>query len=137
MIPELILLAGTSLRAHGSPDSDLEAVAVEWRSECNALAGARITDEGDRFWYAGFHEDIDLGRGWRLTPSIAAGLYDSTPEGRRKAEPLQLMGRLELTKQVADQWRVGLAADHFSNGELYTPNDSAEFVSVLVTWTPR
>ena len=77
------------------------------------------------YTYAGLHYPIDLGERWRLSPSFAAGYFDSKG-GLALGGALEFRSGIELNYLLNKEWRLGAALTHISNGNLYDFNPGTE-----------
>lgn len=88
---------------------------------------SRAAGEGASYAFGGLHYPIDLGSRWRLSPSLAAGYFDSKG-GLALGGELEFRSGLELNYLLSEEWRVGLSFTHLSNAGLFDFNPGTEAV---------
>ena len=88
------------------------------------------TGKNDEFYAAaGVLADVELGRGWVLTPSFAAGYYNAS-SGLDLGFDAEFRTALELAKRFRNGHRLGISLAHLSNGSLSDQNPGTETVGV-------
>lgn len=132
-------IAGPSLGVLGggfatTEDAIFAEGGLELRSaglECGlgSMAGLTLVEGGGRYLYGGLRwpRAIDAEDRWRLTPSIAAGLYDH--DGEHLIDlggSLEFRSALELSYSIGQWARVGVYVAHLSNARIYERNRGAE-----------
>ena len=84
------------------------------------------TGRNDEFYAAvGVLADVELGRGWVLTPSFAAGYYNAA-NGLDLGFDAEFRTAVELARRFGNGQRLGLCIAHLSNGSLSDHNPGTE-----------
>lgn len=84
------------------------------------------TGKNDEFYAAaGGLLNLELGRGWILTPSFGAGYYNAS-SGLDLGFDAEFRTAIELAKRFANGHRLGLCLAHLSNGSLSDKNPGTE-----------
>jgi hypothetical protein len=104
-----------------------------WAPDPMPTVGGMATSRGALYVYGGFHFDMPLGEGWRVSPQWASGLYYHG-DGRDLGGILEFRSGIELSRQVG-KGRVGLLLYHLSNAGFYSRNPGTE--SLVLTYTAR
>ena len=99
-------------------------------------AGAAVEGDGDGdIWLgAGPYAYLGLPRQFRGEASLMAGAY-SRGEGADLGHDVEFRSRLGVSRAVGRAWRVGVAAEHKSNGGVGAINPGVE--TVFVTFSRR
>ena len=88
------------------------------------------TGRNDEFYAAvGVLADVELGRGWVLTPSFAAGYYNAS-SGLDLGFDAEFRTAVELARRFGHGQRLGLCLAHLSNGSLSDHNPGTETLGV-------
>ena len=73
--------------------------------------------------------NLELGRGWVLTPSFGGGYYNAA-SGLDLGFDAEFRTALELAKRFRNGQRLGVSASHLSNGSLSDKNPGTETLGV-------
>ena len=88
------------------------------------------TGKNDEFYAAaGVLADVELSRGWVLTPSFGAGYY-SASSGLDLGFDAEFRTAVELAKRFGNGQRLGLCFAHLSNGSLSDENPGTETLGI-------
>lgn len=82
-------------------------------------------DNGATFTYVEMRRDFQLAEKWLLTPSFGVGGFHSEP-GLRLGHSMEFRSGIELSHRFDNQFRLGLAIFHLSNGGLSRDNPGTE-----------
>ncbi|MFU8821106.1 MAG: acyloxyacyl hydrolase [Gammaproteobacteria bacterium] len=87
--------------------------------------GAAFAQNDAFFVYTDLRKDVWLSSRWVLIPSFGVGLFD---DGRdvQLGHTVEFRSGLELAYRFKEQWRIGLALFHLSNGGLADKNPGTE-----------
>ena len=77
------------------------------------------------FFYADLRHDFWLNDRWVFIPSFGLGTFDDSEE-LRLGNDLEFRSGIEIAYRFRDQYRVGLALFHLSNGGLSDENPGTE-----------
>ena len=84
------------------------------------------TGKNDEFYAAvGVLADVELGRGWVVTPSFGAGYYNAS-SGLDLGFDAEFRTAVELARRFGRGQRLGLCFAHLSNGSLSDTNPGTE-----------
>ena len=89
------------------------------------LVGIMGTEKASLYVYGGLAGDIFLGKGFVLTPSLAAGIYFKG-KGKDLHFPLEFRSSMELSYILPNQSRLGAQFYHMSNASLGNRNPGTE-----------
>lgn len=78
---------------------------------------------------AGVLLNLELGRGWVLTPSFGGGYYNAS-SGLDLGFDAEFRTAVELAKRFRNGHRLGISLAHLSNGSLSDQNPGTETVGV-------
>ena len=73
--------------------------------------------------------NVELGRGWVLTPSFGGGYYNAS-SGLDLGFDAEFRSGIELTKRFQNGQRLGINCAHLSNGSLSDKNPGTETLGV-------
>jgi len=133
----------TSLGADDALDrscTDALALGLEVRTDPMASAGrfefgagaALETDSDADLWLgAGPYAYFGLARDFRIEASVMAGAY-SRGHGDDLGSSVEFRSRLGVSRAVGAAWRIGIAAEHKSNGGIGSINTGIETVFVTL-----
>ena len=79
---------------------------------------------------AGVLLNLELGRGWVLTPSFGGGYYNAE-DGLDLGFDAEFRSGVELAKRFGNGHRLGLAFSHLSNGALSDRNPGTETLGLV------
>lgn len=113
----------TAIEFRAEYQSDVELLIVK------PFGGVMGTSDGALYGYGGFLADIELGRRFVLTPSLAAGLYENGG-GKDLGYAVEFRSSIEVAYRFDDQSKVGLSLYHISNASLSKDNQGTEIVSL-------
>lgn len=82
-------------------------------------------DNGATFAYLELRRDFPLHGAWLLTPSFGLGVFHDGP-GLNLGHSTEFRSGLELSYRFKNQYRLGLAIYHLSNGGLSEENPGTE-----------
>jgi lipid A 3-O-deacylase len=102
-----------------------------------AMAGATLVEGGGLYVYGGLRwpRALDEQDRWRLTPSVAAGLYDDdNHKGLDLGGSLEFRTALELSYAIRPWARVGVYVAHLSNASIYDQNGGAETAGLALSF---
>lgn len=90
--------------------------------------GATFHENGAYYVYAEARREFRLSNRWLFIPSLAAGILK---EGQRLdlGHDLEFRSGLELARRFDNEWRVGLALFHLSNGGISDDNPRTEVLA--------
>lgn len=89
------------------------------------------TGRNDEFYAAvGVLLNIELGRGWALTPAFGGGYYDAG-DGLDLGFDNEFRTSLELSRRFRNGHRLGLSFAHISNGSLSEKNPGTETLGLV------
>ncbi len=74
--------------------------------------------------------NVELGRGWVLTPSFGGGYYNAS-SGLDLGFDAEFRTGMELAKRFRNGHRLGLAFSHLSNGSLSDKNPGTETLGLV------
>jgi len=100
------------------------------------MAGVTFVEGGGRFVYGGLRwpRALDEADRWRITPSIAAGLYHHDERNALDlGGSLEFRSALELTYALGPWAFVGAYVAHLSNASIYERNGGAETAGLALT----
>ncbi|MFW0778014.1 MAG: acyloxyacyl hydrolase [Rickettsiales bacterium] len=114
-------------------DGDNEATqfGAEYRFEATSyglrpMIGANITTDGSLYGYGGFNWDVALiDDQLYLIPNFAVGAY-SQGDGKDLGHGLEFRSGIEMSYQLPNTHRVGVAFNHVSNASIGDKNPGAE-----------
>ncbi|MFU8896920.1 MAG: acyloxyacyl hydrolase [Gammaproteobacteria bacterium] len=89
--------------------------------------GAAVAQNDASFVYVDLRHDFWLGARWALIPSFGVGLFNDG-DGLELGQTVEFRSGIELAYRFHEQWRVGLALFHLSNGGLSDTNPGTEAV---------
>ncbi len=84
--------------------------------------------KGAMYGYGGLNLDFAIGK-FYVTPNFMVGAY-SRGDGKDLGGPLEFRSGLELSYEMENTHRVGVAFNHISNARIYTHNPGAETLLV-------
>ena len=88
------------------------------------------TGKNDEFYAAaGVLADVELGRGWVVTPSFGAGYYNAS-SGLDLGFDAEFRTAVELARRFGRGQRLGLCFAHLSNGSLSDTNPGTETLGI-------
>lgn len=87
--------------------------------------GAAVAQNDAFFVYADLRHDFWLGDRWVVIPSFGLGLFNDGDQVEL-GQTLEFRSGVELAYRFHEQWRVGLALFHLSNGGLSDENPGTE-----------
>lgn len=87
--------------------------------------GAALAQNDAYFVYTDLRKDFWLGQRWVLIPSFGVGLFNDGKDVEL-GHTVEFRSGLELAYRFKEQWRVGLALFHLSNGGLADKNPGTE-----------
>ena len=88
------------------------------------------TGKNDEFYAAaGVLADVELGRGWVVTPSFGAGYYNAS-DGLDLGFDAEFRTAVELARRFGRGQRLGLCFAHLSNGSLSDTNPGTETLGI-------
>lgn len=87
--------------------------------------GVALAQNDAYFVYTDLRKDLWLGQRWVLIPSFGVGLFDDGKDVDL-GHTVEFRSGLELAYRFKEQWRVGLALFHLSNGGLADKNPGTE-----------
>lgn len=88
------------------------------------VGGFATTDSG-LYGYAGIHWDVVEWEGFYLTPNFVAGAY-SQGDGKDLGYGIEFRSGIELSYDVYEDYRVGVAFNHLSNASIGNDNPGTE-----------
>ena len=88
------------------------------------VGGFATTDSG-LYGYAGIHWDVVEWEGFYLTPNFVAGAY-SQGDGKDLGYGVEFRSGIELSYDVYEDYRVGVAFNHLSNASIGNDNPGTE-----------
>ena len=92
------------------------------------------TGKNDEFYAAvGVLADIELGRGWVLTPSFGGGYYDAS-SGLDLGFDAEFRTAVELARRLGHGPRLGVSIAHLSNGSLSDHNPGTEALGITYSF---
>lgn len=94
--------------------------------------GATFLENGAHYLYMEVRREYRLSGRWLLIPSLAAGVLE---EGKRLdlGHDLEFRTGLELARRFDNEWRVGLALFHLSNGGIGDDNPGTEVLAMTLS----
>ncbi len=95
-------------------------------------AGALVTADSSLYVYAGLDRRFELGGGWFLNPSLAAGHHEAG-DGKDLGGALEFRSGIVLGRRLAGGSSLGLGFFHLSNSSYYRRNPGAN--SLVVRWS--
>jgi lipid A 3-O-deacylase len=87
--------------------------------------GLAAMKNGARFVHTDLRRDFWLSERWILIPSFGVGLFKDG-EDFSLGQTLEFRSGIEIVYRFHEQWRVGLALFHLSNGGLADRNPGTE-----------
>jgi hypothetical protein len=92
--------------------------------------GANVNSDGDFYGYGGFNWDLPLGKTpFVFTPNFMVGGWHHD-EGKDLGGPIEFRSGLELSYEMPNTQRVGVAFNHISNASIYDRNPGAETILI-------
>lgn len=89
------------------------------------------TGKNNEFYAAlGLLMNIELGRGWVLTPAFGGGYYKASG-GLDLGLDAEFRSSLELARRFTNGHRVGICLSHLSNGALSDRNPGTETIGIV------
>lgn len=92
-------------------------------------AGVEATSDGAIYGLGGLLADIQIGKGFLITPSFGAGLYHDG-DGKDLGHVVEFRSQLEMGWEFENSHRVGVAGGHISNAGLGDANPGTEYLNV-------
>ena len=77
-----------------------------------------------------------MGRRWAAHVGFAAGAYERG-NGKDLGHTLEFRSALDVSCQVREGFRVGMAVAHLSNAGLSETNPGVETLALTFAWSPR
>jgi len=112
-------------------------IRLEYRSarsvvfeNLHPFAGLELTSDASLWGGGGLLYDIDLGSGWHLIPSLAAGFYAQGSSNMDLDFPLQFRPQIELAYEMKSGNRAALAFSHLSNASMGDSNPGTEIIGL-------
>ena len=103
----------------------------------SAMVGLTSVEGGGLYYYAGLRLPFvafDDPR-WRVTPSFAAGVYDTKDNDRIDlGGPVEFRSALEFSYALSEWLRIGVYVAHLSNASLYERNGGAETAGLALSF---
>lgn len=96
-----------------------------WR--LRPAAGAVSAENDASYYYLGLRRDFVLGQHWLLTGSFDAGYFEERDELHLGLQ-LEFRSGAEIAYRFANEYRIGLALYHLSNGGFGDRNPGTESV---------
>ena len=95
--------------------------------------GAARSDNGASFIFTDLERDFFPGKRWVITPSFGLGSFDDG-EDVRLGHSLEFRSGIKIAFQFDNEWRLGIALFHLSNGGLGDRNPGTEpmFLSLSI-----
>jgi lipid A 3-O-deacylase len=98
--------------------------------------GALVTADDASYVWAGFGRDFPFSRRWAAHVGFAAGAYERG-NGKDLGHTLEFRSALDVSCQVREDLRVGMAVAHLSNAGLSETNPGVETLALTFAWSPR
>ncbi len=114
-------------------EGGLELRSASLECGLGTMAGITVVEGGGSYVYGGLRwpRALDSHDRWRLTPSIAAGLYDNDEHDVIDlGGSLEFRSALELSYALGRWARVGAYVAHLSNARIYERNGGAETAGI-------
>jgi hypothetical protein len=114
-------------------EKDAASFGLEYRFEpleyrVRPMVGGFVTTDGSAYGYAGLNWEIPiLSQQLYLIPNFAVGAY-SEGDGKDLGGALEFRSGVELSYQMENFHRVGIAFNHLSNASIYDENPGVETV---------
>lgn len=89
------------------------------------VGGFATTDSG-LYGYAGIHWEALEWEGFYLTPNFVVGAYSQGSNGKDLGHGLEFRSGLEISYDVYEDYRVGVAYNHLSNAGIGNDNPGTE-----------
>lgn len=96
------------------------------------VIGYVYKDGGAGYVYVDLRYDFWLSNDWVLVPSYGAGYFDKDDELDLGGE-LEFRAGLEISRRFDNNYRLGLALFHLSNGRIYGNNPGTEALVVSLS----
>lgn len=124
LVPYFGIFDMTNDNARNTPQFGLEYRMRDVWYGVRPTFGFNFDTDGGAYGYGGLNWEIPLGN-FQLTPNFMAGLYH---EGDSKdlGGAVEFRSGIELSYQLENQHRVGIAFNHISNASIYNKNPGAE-----------
>ena len=110
-----------------------------WRSPSGVVlmpAFGGMTTEADAVYgWAGFAIEIPIGERWRLTPILAAGIYEQG-HGKNLGGALEFRSGVEVAIRPTDRTAIGLEFYHLSNAGLHELNPGSNSLVLTFGFAP-
>ncbi len=91
--------------------------------------GGMVTDDAANYIYAGFHWELPIYDSIYFTPSTAVGAY-SHGHGKDLGYGVEFRSGIELSADVYENHRLGVAIHHLSNASLGNDNPGTEILTI-------
>jgi hypothetical protein len=91
--------------------------------------GVAVAESGASFVYTDLRRDFWLNDRWALIPSFGIGVFDDSEKLQLGSE-IEFRSGIEAAYRFHDDYRVGLALFHLSNGGLSEQNPGTEVLVV-------
>lgn len=99
-------------------------------------AGALVNGDGGAHARVGFGRHFELGDRWRVTPTVAFGLYEEG-DGADLGHAVEFRSALELSVRIAPRARLGMTFAHLSNASISDENPGIETLELVVVVRPN
>lgn len=135
--PAMVSVGVTDMRLHDGLDWP-HGVSLQLRLRplrayrLRPSLGIEAARDGESLVYAAVERDFAAGPRWILTPGLGIGSFrdGATLE---LGSSLQFRSALALSYRLRNEWRVGLAFSHLSNGGVAERNPGTEELSLTVS----
>ena len=91
--------------------------------------GVSVTSDGSVYGYGGLNWDIPLTNELYIIPNFMAGLY-GRGDGKDLGGAIEFRSGIELSYQLPNRQRLGIAFNHTSNASIYDHNPGVEVLLV-------
>ena len=135
--PAMVSFGVTDLRLHDGLDWP-HGVALQFRFRplrayrLRPSLGIEAARDGETLVYVALERDFAAGPRWILTPGLGVGSFRDGAMVELGSS-LQFRSALALSYRLQNQWRIGLAFSHLSNGGVAERNPGTEELSLTVS----
>lgn len=116
-------------RDNPSTQFGLEYRFASYYYHLRPAVGFNFTADGTIYGYGGVFWDLKLTDYLYLTPNFVAGLYEDGG-GKDLGGTVEFRSGIELSYQMANMHRIGVAFNHISNASMYNHNPGAETILI-------
>jgi hypothetical protein len=109
-----------------------------WRPRWGVLVpafGAMANEDEAVYGWGGFALHIPLGERWRLTPALAAGLYERG-DSKNLGGTLEFRSGLDVAYRTSERVAVGAEFYHLSNAGIHELNPGTNSLVLTVAFSP-